>query len=126
MQDVDIVAQQALGMKGCLLIEDEFSRVAAIDLSATIGTEEGVGLIYATEVRECHALAAVVVADEPYVGLLATVEHGLEGEGYRAALGIIGKEIAATGIVDKLSHSATATGHIPRRAVLGIEEHGGT
>ena len=113
MQDVEVVAQQALGMEGGLLIEAELGGIAAVDLSTTVGMEKGVRLIHVAEVGECHALAAIVVADEPGVGLLDTVKYSLEGKGDGATLGIVVKDITSSCISDELCHGATTSRDVP-------------
>ena len=99
-------------MEGGLFVEDEFGRVASVDPLVTVGAEEGVGLVAGGEVGKVHT-AAAVVADEPGVGRLATLEDGLKGEGHGAALGIVGKDVAPCGIGDELCHGAASARHVP-------------
>ena len=111
-------------MERGLFVEDKLGGVAAIDIALAVGLEERIGLVYLAEIGQGHACVAVVVTYEPDVGILATAEHTLKGEGYGAALGVVAEDVVSAGIGNELCHGAAASRHIPCRAALCVEKYG--
>ena len=126
MEYLDIVEQEAFGVEGCFLVEDEFGGVAAVYILLLVGFEECVRMVYFPQIVKSHASVAVAVSYEPNVGLSATTEHGFEGEGNGTALCVVIEKVTSTGIGNELCHGTASTGEVPCRAVLGVEEYCGT
>ena len=123
-EDADEVEEQAVGVKGIFLKEDELGIVAAIDASLAEGTETAVGLVFGAKGGERHPLLGGV-AQQPHVSLAALVVHLLEGVGHRAAVPVVGKHVAPTRIGHHLAQGAAPARHVPGRAVARVEDDAG-
>ena len=87
-------------MEWCLLIENQFGRVASIDILLAIGVEECVRMVRSSQIGQGNSLVTVIVSYKPEVGFLPSIYYRLEGKRYRPAFVIIAKDIFPSSIID--------------------------
>ena len=64
-----------------------------------------------------------VITEEPEVALSGTLQHRLESQLQRTAVGVVGPGIVGVGIAEHLSDGAASARHIPHRARHLVDQY---
>ena len=122
MENGDKIAQQQVGAERGFLVEKRRGNIAGEDAPPTDRTELTVTGLLCQQPTEGQGLLRVI-AQQPHVGVACFLEHGLEGQGQRAAPLVVGPGIAALGVLEHAADGAASARHIPHTAGLLVDEH---
>ena len=124
MEDADEVGEQEVGTEGGLFVELGALDIAGIGAARAQGMELAVAGVLSQQLTGGEVVATAV-AQQPEVGIGGTLQHGLEGQGNRAAVSVVGPEVTACSVANHLADGAAPAGDVPSAAGDLVDHHGG-